>query len=837
MQAVDTTSSAPGPGRALVAQVGPRVARWFAGVPATWVLALFVASGPLLPLVEPVRVGTLAHAPHVVLTSLLAASGPWSWAFGLLGVLVLGPPAERAGGSGRFVLRLLLGHVAAVLAVVGLTLLMGAVDPAWGAVLVRDPVLGPWPGLTFALLLASAQWPAVWRRRLRTALVPLALAATLFSGSPEDAAVCVAVVLGAGLARRAARRSGRDAVPMGSRDERRVLIAASVAAVVLGTVVALGSPHLVGPLAGTRGLFAAADVSPDAVAAACADDARVRECARGTYILTATGTGAVLLAAMPLVLQLVLADGLRRGRHAALVGTVALQGLLTILAAAHLGAVAWTVAVSPVEHATDPALLRRLVIPVLVPLGVLVLVLAHRRLFQARAPRGTYRFLQTALAAAWAACVGLTVLVGLAVPEQFSPRPDVDALVFSGVLALLPSTALTVFTPAALPNGPVARLLLEWLPLVPWLLAVVLARRAQHPLRSERLSRPTRGEAVRALASEDATMAWMGTWEGCRLWRSGSRAGAVAYRVHQDVALTVGDPLCAERDLPEVLREFAEFCVARSLTPALYSVHPPTADVVAREGWVSVQVAEEAVVRLGEVTFGGKRFQDLRTARNRAAKEGITARWTTWDEAGDDARDRIRALSEAWVADKELPEMGFTLGGLEELDDPAVRLLLAEGEDGRLHGVTSWLPVFDDGRQVGLTLDFMRRAEDGFRPVVEFLLARAILDAQDEGLRLVSLSGAPLARTERPATTAPAEAASLDRLLDALGVWLEPVYGFRSLHAFKEKFGPEHIPLRLCVPDPAQLPRVGVAVTRAYLPTMDLGDLVRVGRGLTHRKD
>ena len=543
MPAVETTSSAPGPGRALVAQVGPRVARWFAGVPATWVLALFVAAGPLLPLVEPVRAGTLAHAPHVVLTSLLAASGPWSWAFGLLGVLVLGPPAERAGGSGRFVLRVLLGHLVSVLAVVGLTLLTGAVDPAWGAVLARDPVLGPWPGLTFALLLASAQWPALWRRRLMTALVPLALAATLFSGSPEDAAVCVAVLLGAGLACRAARRSGRDVVPMGSRNERRVLIAASMAAVVLGTVVALGSPHLVGPLAGARGLFAAGDVSPDVVAAACADDARVRECARGTYILTATGTGAVLLAAMPLVLQLVLADGLRRGRHAALVGTVSLQGLLAILAATHLGAVAWTVTVSPVDHATDAALLRRLVVPVLVPLGVLVLVLAHRRLFQARAPRGTYRFLQTALAVAWAVCVGLTVLVGLAVPGQFSPRPDVDALVFGGVLALLPSTALTVFTPAALPNGPIARLLLEWLPLVPWLLAVVLAWRAQHPLRSERLSGQTRGEAVRAFASEDATMAWMGTWEGCRLWRSGSRAAAVAYRVHQDVALTVGDPL------------------------------------------------------------------------------------------------------------------------------------------------------------------------------------------------------------------------------------------------------------------------------------------------------
>ena len=62
-----------------------------------------------------------------------------------------------------------------------------------------------------------------------------------------------------------------------------------------------------------------------------------------------------------------------------------------------------------------------------------------------------------------------------------------------------------------------------------------------------------------------------------------------------------------------------------------------------------------------------------------------------------------------------------------------------------------------------------------------------------------------------------------------------PVYGFRSLHAFKVKFGPEHVPLHLWVPDPAQLPRVGAALTRAYLPTLTLGDLVRAGGELRRK--
>ncbi|MCG7422403.1 DUF2156 domain-containing protein [Micrococcus porci] len=825
--------TSPGPaGRVLAGAL-----RWLRGVPATWTLLLFTALGPLLPLVDPARPGSLPHAPHEVATSLLFAPHPLAWALALVGVAVLGPPAEREAGSGPFAARVVLGHTASVLAVLGLLWAVRQVDPAWGAVLRSDAIAGPWAGLIVAFLASSGSWDSRWRRRLLTLALPVTAATVLFSGAPEDASLLTAVLLGGWLGRRRARRLGTDAAPVGSRSERRVLVATAVAAVVLGTFLAAGSPHLVGPLAGTRALFAASTVSPDMVAAACADDDRIRECARGTYILTATGPGAVLLAALPLVLQLVLADGLRRGRRAALQGTLVLQSVLAALAAAHLGLAAWAVAAGPRDYPTDPSLITRLILPVLVPLGVLALVLAHRGLFQARAPHGAYRRLRAVPILALAV-VAMIVAVGLAVPEQFSPRPGVGALLADGLIALLPSTALTVLTPAALPSGPVARFLLEWLPLVPWLAGIWLLWRAQHPLGGPVAQPGEAAEAARALAAEDATMAWMGTWEGCRLWRSPTHAGAVAYRVHQDVALTVGDPYSSARDRAVVTRQFAEFCVAHSLVPALYSVHPVTAQAVESRGWFGVQVAEEAVIRLGGVTFGGKRFQDLRTARNRAKKEGITARWTTWAEAGDDLRAQIRAISAAWVADKELPEMGFTLGGLAELDDPAVRLLLAEDEDGRLHGVTSWLPVHDAGRLVGLTLDFMRRAEGGFRPVVEFLLAQAVLDAQEEGLALVSLSGAPLARSQPDpsADVAPAQTGALDRLLDQLGHGLEPVYGFRSLHAFKEKFGPESVPLRLCVPDPAELPRVGAALTRAYLPTLTLGDLVRAGQDLRRRE-
>ena len=72
----------------------------------------------------------------------------------------------------------------------------------------------------------------------------------------------------------------------------------------------------------------------------------------------------------------------------------------------------------------------------------------------------------------------------------------------------------------------------------------------------------------------------------------------------------------------------------------------------------------------------------MRTAINRAAREGVRGEWVTWSEAPLALRTQVAELSEEWLAAKGLPEMGFTLGGLDELADPR-RPLPGRGRPGR----------------------------------------------------------------------------------------------------------------------------------------------------------
>lgn len=326
-------------------------------------------------------------------------------------------------------------------------------------------------------------------------------------------------------------------------------------------------------------------------------------------------------------------------------------------------------------------------------------------------------------------------------------------------------------------------------------------------------------------------LAWMTTWPENRWFTTADRAGYVAYRVHAGVAVGLCDPVAAaEPDRAGLLVEFADRVHAQGLVPCLFTVSAEASRHARAQGWHSLQVAEEAVIDLDQLDFVGKAWQDVRTALNQAAKQGIHLDLGPLAGMPRGLQMQVKAISSQWVEDKGLPEMGFTLGGVDEALDPRVRVGLAVDADRTVHGVTSWMPIYGvgGGGPAGWTLDVMRRLPGGFRHSMEFLIASSCLAFRDEGCSTVSLSGAPLARST--GADEGLDRGTLDAFLDRLGATLEPYYGFRSLHAFKAKFQPRTEPLYLVFPDEAALPRIGLALGRAYLPAAGLRDLITLAR-------
>jgi phosphatidylglycerol lysyltransferase len=785
--------------------------------------------------------GSIAHGPSGWLSGHVSAGLPslghgywWTplsaglWASGLggylavtvLGLLILAPAEHRMGATRTFT-ALLVSQAAGLLLAAGLIKLAGLAREPWLSTLTGETAVGALPGVLGAGFVLSGTLTLPWRRRLRLLLTIAVTISALYVGHLEQvaqacgaAAGLVIMALIYGRARPPTRRRA-------SRHEVRVLVAMLVAVSALGGMLAALVADPDGPMSLFSFLFATPGPGPHALAAAC-PHAELAVACRGLreQQLYAQWPG-VLVQAAPGLLLLLSADGLRRGRRLA-------WWLAVVINLAVLGVSIWaTYAVDsdPRVHiagldAWAPAILLGGE-AMLLPAVTLMVLLVTRRRFDQTADRRAVRKLAVTLTTALGVSCGTFLLLGYLLRDHFSPRPEFGALARDLPMRFL---AGRLFSNRFLPADLAGRLLYVWVFLLFWI--VVLGALAAFFLHTRTYRDADAADRARAILTRGgSTLSYMSTWPGNQYWFSPDGRAAVAYRAIAAVAVTVGGPYGDPAALDSAITGFARFCEQRGLQPCLYSVTAQARAVTQRLGWKSVQVAEDTLLPLAQLHFAGKKWQDVRTALNKAAKEGITAQWHSYPKAPRELAGQIRQISEKWMADKGLPEMGFTLGGLDELNDPNIRCLIAVDADHKVHGITSWMPVYASGRPVGWTLDFMRRnTEPGtFRGVMEFLIATAALTFREEGARFVSLSGAPLARLDRGE-----QPSALQRLLDMIANTMEPVYGFQSLLHFKAKFQPVYQPLYLAYPDPAALGSIATAIGRAYLPHLTSRQALRL---------
>ncbi|MCR2824563.1 bifunctional lysylphosphatidylglycerol flippase/synthetase MprF [Microbacterium sp. zg.Y909] len=339
---------------------------------------------------------------------------------------------------------------------------------------------------------------------------------------------------------------------------------------------------------------------------------------------------------------------------------------------------------------------------------------------------------------------------------------------------------------------------------------------------------PTAADAAALLhAHGGGTLSWMTTWRHMSYLRT--ETGIVAYQRHAGVAIALADPLGPPDGRAHSVNEFIAASERAGLVPCLFGVGEETRQA-APSTWRSLVIADDTIVDLPGLNFRGNAWKPVRTSLNRAEREGMTFRLTRLIDEPWGVQAQLRVISQSWVGGKELPEMGFTLGTLEEARDPEVRLALAVSPQGDVDGFLSWLPVYgEDGSIDGWTLDLMRRREAGFVPVMEYLIGSSALQFAAEGARIMSLSGAPLTHQYPP------DAGVIAALSERLAETLEPVYGFRSLHRFKGKFHPRYETLYLLFRDGTDLPRIGAGLVRAFLPDASLRQFADAGLELVHR--
>ncbi len=162
-----------------------------------------------------------------------------------------------------------------------------------------------------------------------------------------------------------------------------------------------------------------------------------------------------------------------------------------------------------------------------------------------------------------------------------------------------------------------------------------------------------RDRAVHHLQREGGgSISWMTTWPGVRYLYDPQGGGYLAYRRHLGVALALGDPIGTTDWIRRAPAAFEALCADEHLIPSHFAVSGPVARAI---GGRNLQIGEDTLLDLTDLEFRGKKWQDIRTARNRAGRDGIRFELVTLADADPRIIAQVRAISDGWLRRQRTP--------------------------------------------------------------------------------------------------------------------------------------------------------------------------------------
>ena len=749
-----------------------------------------------------------------LLVSLVITPGPLPLAIDVALVLVMLCIAETRLGRRRTVLAAVISAVGGAAAGLIICWLINALQDHW-AWFIRVPMsLSPIILVVGSLMASIPFSDFLWRRRIATIGYTALILMVLYTGNPGSYCALAAALIGH-LTGHLWHGPVQDANPHGHSGsyETRHLLGAVATVLALGPLVTVSSRIRAGFLT-PLGTFMGSNTGGSAALSHCLAENNQVSC-YAHYGLVAghapTGISALI---MPTLVMLVAAWGIYHGRRVAAVTGVVLNALTVVLALLYFLVFPLTIGEGlpqAIRHGAIPSLL----IITLPPLILSWFLVRNLGIFLVRTKTSRLQLGWAAIVLAFlATAMGYMAFTAIS-PGSFSPWPTTGRALSQLPELYLPNGVASRFLPTLVPRTPTGRIVSHGIGLIFWLVVLVVLLSW---MRSSVIQNGSeRQEADKLVEYGGESMSFMTTWEGNSYWFSPSGHSGIAYRLLHGIALTTTGPFGDPDEYTDDLDEFTRFCNAHSWSPVFYSVHKPQRDLLAARGWSTLTVGTEMVVTPSLWQTKGKKWQDIRTAINKAKRDNITDALTTFNDASWDVQSQIVDISEQWAELKALPEMKFTLGGLDELRDPRMAILYAVDDQGKVLAVTSWMPTYRQGQVIGWTLDFMRHRTDSPNGIMEFLIARMAERLRDQGTaEFMSLSAAPLAGMDGGED----RTAFLQHALHLVADLMEPAYGFRSLFFFKKKFQPSEHPVYICYPDPAQLAQIGLAVVQAYLPNL-----------------
>jgi len=291
---------------------------------------------------------------------------------------------------------------------------------------------------------------------------------------------------------------------------------------------------------------------------------------------------------------------------------------------------------------------------------------------------------------------------------------------------------------------------------------------------------------------------------------SDSGQSFLMYRVQGRSWIALGDPIGDPAEAAQLAWEFYDAANAANARPVFYEVAIDNLGLWAEMGLALHKMGEEAIVPLTSFSLEGSNRKKLRTAHNRAGRDGLS--FQVLAAPSDNATlATLRVISDQWLSEKHSSEKQFSVGRFDPDYLRRFPIAIVRHEDR----IVAFANILTTDKKETATVDLMRQVGDAPSGLMDFLFTELLLYLKSEGFAEFSLGMAPLAGLETRRGS---------RWTVKLGSFVYRhgghFYNFDGLRNFKDKFDPIWQPRFLVAP-----PRANVLLIATDAATLIAGGM------------
>lgn len=302
-----------------------------------------------------------------------------------------------------------------------------------------------------------------------------------------------------------------------------------------------------------------------------------------------------------------------------------------------------------------------------------------------------------------------------------------------------------------------------------------------------------------------------------RILMNAEKTAMISYGIRGPSWVAASDPVGPREDALQIAWDFFELCKSGDNWPVFFTADKEWLDVYSEMGLEVTKIAQEARVDLRTFDVQSAHRKEFGETLERFEQENIAFRVIQPPDVNDQL-PLIRRISDIWLKDKNLDELGFSIPYFSEDRVKDFPVGIAERNGEAIGFATIWPSV--EQREVAVGL--LRYLPDLPAGIIEYLFINAMNWGKAQGFKTFNLGVAPLmddqAQQESPFRT---ELASIPFQHS------RHVYTRSGLRNFKERFDPTWHPKYLASPG-------GYAIKTIL---ENIGDLIVSGSEKTDKRN